>query len=178
MKSLNERLKSEFKHGKILLISIGSEKYRETQRGIVDFLAKTQEKVCYVTLNDPFDCIASNLGNREISGLFFIDCVSSTVKSPKAERNVAFVSSPRALTEISIAIKSALAKGSDFIVFDSISAMLVYEEPLSILKFIHSIVLALRQTKSEAAFIILMEDAASGIFKDLKMFVDGVIEVI
>jgi len=63
------------------------------------------------------------------------------------------------------------------VVLDSISALMVYEQQLPSLKFIHSLVLTLREGKQKALLIILKEDAKDELMKDLTMFVDKILEV-
>jgi len=177
MKSLNRILENELKSGSILLVSISSRDYRDCLKNLVEFSVKKFKKICYVAANDPCGAIRDRVCAGDVSKLFFIDCVSSTVGKHKDENNVIFVSSPQALTEISIVAKKVIQSvGVDFVIFDSISAIMVYEKSLAILKFIHSLVLTCRDAKLAASFIILKEDVGNELLKDLAMFVDKVVE--
>jgi hypothetical protein len=173
MGKASKLIDKEIDGGKILLVSVGSKQYREATGDLMEFSRKFK-KTCYVTLNDPYENIKAKAG----SAMVFIDCVTSTIKSPKSEEGVIFVSSPRALTEISIAIKKAIESFKmDFIIFDSLSALLVYEKSLSAMKFVHSMILTLRNAKTSAVLVILKEDVSEEVMKDLSMFVDKVVEV-
>lgn len=178
MKSLNKILEKEFKNNKILLVSLKSKDYREGMENLMEFSLKKFRKTCYVTLNDPFETIVGKLDGKEITKMFFIDCVASTVKTPEHEKNVIFVSSPRALTEISIAMKKVIEMdGVESVILDSISAMLVYEQSLNVIKFVHNQVLTCREANLVSFFVILREDVSEELMKDLTMFVDKIIEV-
>ena len=170
-------LKQDIKGNKILLFSLGSGSYRKKTKELVRASSSSFKRICYVTFNDPYETLADSIAPGKGSGFFWIDCVSATVKSPKPEHGVTFVSSPHALTEVSIAIKKAIEKEkTEFVILDSISSMLVYEKPLTVLKFIHNISLTLRTSGTGAAFIILREDVNEEVIKDLNMFVDKVSE--
>ena len=65
----------------------------------------------------------------------------------------------------------------DFVIFDSVSVLLVYERSLSAMKFVHNMVLMMRQGNINTVFIILKEDVSEELMKDLSMFVDKVVEL-
>ncbi len=177
MGDIAHTLEAEYKKNKIVLISISSATYREKLKALAEFSMKNFKKVCYVTLNDPQESIAQKLGITDASKVFFIDCVTSTIKPPEPKDGVTFVSSPRAFTEISIALKKAMKEQTtDFAIVDSISALMVYEKSMSVIKFVHSLILTCREGNMSAAFIILKEDVDGSMLKDLTMFVDKVVE--
>ena len=170
-------LKNDIKNNKILLISVKSTVYRDKIKELVSTSSGMFRKICYVTVNDPYKTVASNMPKVK-SEIFWVDCVSSTVKVPKPEKNVTYVSSPHDLTEISISVKNVIEKEkTDFVIFDSISAQLVYEDVSVILRFIHNLTLAFREVNLNVLFIILKEDAIEELMKDLTMFVDKVVEL-
>ncbi len=176
MGSVTTELEKEVGEGKILMLSVGSGIYRNATQEVLDF-SKKFEKTCYVTLNDPYDIIKGKLG-EDVSRVCFIDAVSSTVKTPASDPNAIFVSSPRALTEISIAVKKSITDFKmNFLIFDSVSALLVYEKSVSAMKFIHNMILTLRQGKVTTVFVILKEDVSEEMMKDLSMFVDKIVEI-
>ena len=176
MGNVGTRVGKEIQKNNILMLSVSSKDYRSATSDLIDF-SKNFKKTCYVTLNDSSDSIISKLG-KDSKRVCFIDCVTSTVKKPADREGVIYVSSPRALTEISIALKKAIdGFKMDFVIFDSISALLVYEKSLSAMKFVHNMVLMLRQGNISTVFIILKEDVSEELMKDLSMFVDKVVEV-
>ena len=170
-------IENDIKNNKTLLVSVKSTVYRDKIKKILNISSGIFRKICYVTINDPHKTLASNMPKVK-SEIFWVDCVSSTVKVPKPEKNVIYVSSPHALTEISITIKNVIKKEkTDLVLFDSISAQLVYENVSVILRFIHNLILSLRDANLNALFIILKEDATEELMKDLAMFVDKIVEL-
>jgi len=166
-------IESELKKSGVVLLSVGSKNYRSAVGSLLG-LTKSFRKTCYVTLNDPYDTIRPKAAPSTV----YIDCVTSTIKSPKTAEGVIYVSSPRALTEISIAITKAISGFKmDSLIFDSISALLVYEKSVNALKFIHSAILVLRSADVKTVFVVLKEDVSEELMKDLSMFVDKVLEI-
>jgi len=179
LESLNKILENVLKKRAIILLSFLSKEYRTGMTNLIAFATHTFNKTCYVTLNDPYESIASRLDDEQKSRLFFIDCMTATIKTPETKENVVFVSSPHALTEMSIALKKVMEKGKiDFVIFDSISALLIYEQPLSVLKFVHSLILTSREADLGTSFVILKKDVSEQLMKDLAMFVDKIVEVV
>jgi len=176
MATSNEMLEQELKSDGIFLVSFEGEKYREGVKGILDVATKRFKKICYVTVNDPCETIAGSVGDGKCPNIFFIDCVTSTVKSPKPQDNAVFVSSPHALTEISLALKK-YSQNTDLVIFDSISSMLIYESPSTVLKFIHNLVLIFRTLRKGVIFIMVKEDASNELVKDFTMFVDKILNL-
>ncbi|MCD6477411.1 MAG: hypothetical protein J7K87_00185, partial [Candidatus Aenigmarchaeota archaeon] len=175
--TIEKKLKKVMDDKKITLIYFKSIKYRDVMKDLVGIAYKKFRKICYITLNDPYATIISNLNIKE-EKIVFIDCVTSTVESPKSKKNVIFVSSPHALTEISISLEKAIKnKKVDFVIFDSISAMLIYEDSFTIMKFIHRLVLTFRARSISAFFVIMKEDLSDELMKDLAMFVDKIVGV-
>ena len=167
-------MEKEFARNNIILLKLPSTDYRRCMADILRCSAKKFNRTCYITVNDPYAVIEKKAeGNA--GKVFFIDCVSMKTKKHEPRDNVVFVSSPHALTEISIAVKNALKAGHDVFILDSLSAMFVYEEKLAVLKFVHGLVLAIRETDTKACFVILNEDANEELLKDLSMFVDIVV---
>jgi hypothetical protein len=170
-------IEAGLKDNKILLLSVDSNDYREAMRSVVEFSARKIGRVCYVTLNDPYESIMQKLGEAA-GNILFIDCVTSTIKPPVPKKGVMFVSSPRAFTEISLSVKNAIKEEKvELTVLDSISALMVYEKPVVVLKLVHSLILTCREGNVCVIFVILKEDVDISMLKDLTMFVDKVVEI-
>ena len=137
-------------------------------------------KVCYVTLNKTFKALDESLARSGVdtSAFFFIDAILPTLtgETPKDER-CAFVTSPASLTELAIAISSALGKGYGYLVFDSLTNLLVYEGKAPVAKFLSGLVNKIRRSKTKAVFLALAIDQHSELIEEASMFVDRVIDL-
>ena len=170
-------LEEEVETNQILLFVISKTNYTEMLLDVIRAVEKVSDKVCYVTLNRPYNNIVSQLKNNRIddSKFLFVDAITSTVQTPKQVENCIFVQSPDALTDLSLAFSQALGK-CDTALFDTMSTLVIYQDIGSVLKFIHNIVTKLRIGNKKGVLIALKEDSEE-LIKDLHMFVDKVVDL-
>jgi hypothetical protein len=155
--------------GQISVVIVSNSKYSSGLQKTISSVSG--KKICYVSLNKPYITIAETV-KLNPKNVTFIDCVSGGVAKPKGY-NVIFVSSPKALTDLSIDIVENMKK-SEVIIFDALSTLLVYNDAATVIKFVHSIVSKIRTTKTKIIFMTLREDTNTDMMKDLSMFVDKV----
>jgi hypothetical protein len=86
------------------------------------------------------------------------------------------VSSPKALTEMSITIGKVLELGKiEALIFDSLSTLLVYTDPSTVVKFTHSLISLLRSKNVSGLLMCVEGGASSNMVKDISMFADKVV---
>lgn len=170
---------SELKEHSIILAIMG-ESYQQSIKEMVEEVQKEYKKICYITVNKPYIALTQMLKENKAdpSKILFIDAITKTVMRPKTADNCIFISSPAALTELSITVTKTCKNYQPELVFiDSLSSFLVYEKGPPLVKFSHSLINGFRQYGTKAIMVILQEDYDDSLLKDLKMFVDKVIKV-
>ena len=170
----------DFGSSSIALVIVKKEEYRSSLPQMISSLSSSSSKTAYVCINSPYNFVSGMVKKLglEKEKFFFIDTVTRNVQEPPKADDCIFVSSPNALTEISLAISKALnEKKCDALFFDTLSALLIYENAHSIIHFTHSILTKLQISSGKAVFIALKEDLNSELVKDLYMFVDKVIDL-
>ena len=168
------------KDNQISIFSIPSLKYNKNIKAIAKAVSDHKKGTTYVSLNKPYQTILNDIkkAGANPENFSFIDAVSAKVSSAQSGGKAVFVSSPRAMTEISIAITKSVSKfKSDCVMFDSLSTLLVYEGTSTVLRFVHSIISNIRVKGKSCVFTILKEDLSSELVKDLSMFVDKIVEL-
>ena len=172
---MSNDLKKNIKDNQIVVIVVTRGQYKSSTEKIAYLESCIFKKICYVTLNKSYDTLTKDFESRKIDldKILFIDSVSGKVDSQKG---VIFVSSPKALTELSITIADVLKKDVDSFVFDSISTLLVYVQPETSIKFIHFIISKIRSDNKNCALIALDSDMSTSLMKDVSMFVDKVVD--
>ncbi|MEK6943633.1 MAG: hypothetical protein AABX00_06225 [Nanoarchaeota archaeon] len=173
-------LQTEIGSNNIILLMVSKEGYRKGILDVSQFLDKNSSKVCYVCVNEPYGFVSGNLAKSgiDVKKFFFIDTLTRNVQEPPHADNCIFVSSPSALTEISLAFSKALNEmHCDASIFDTLSTMLVYEKPHAIIQFVHNLLTKLRISSGKAIFVTLKDDVNSELTKDLFMFVDKVVDM-
>lgn len=172
-------LADEMRGKQIILVVFPKSKYMSNLMEVIKAVDATSKKICYVSLNKPYNSVISNLktNNLNIDKYFFIDVLTSTVKAPAPTDNCEFVQSPSALTDISLAFTKAIQEeGCDNALFDAISTLTIYQDIGEIIKFTQNMMTKARVSNVKSVYIALKEDSAE-LVKDLTMFVDGVIEL-
>ncbi len=175
-----EDMKRAIKENDIILVLVPNEKYSEKINDVAGIAANLSEKVCYVSANKPYTTLVKNFEKAKIdtSKFCFIDCVTKSPSGTKAGGRVVCVSSPKALTEMNIAMKKLLeANKPGITVFDSLSTLLIYEDSSVVTRFVHSIISVFRSLGSKGVLISLKDEVKNELVKDLGMFVDKVVEM-
>lgn len=174
-----EGVKEAIKENDIILVLVPNDKYSEKINEITEIAAKLSEKICYVSANKPYTTLIKNFEKSKIdtSKFCFIDCVTRSAAGSEAGGRVVCVSSPKALTEMNIAMKKVLdADKPGITVFDSLSTLLIYEDSSVVTRFVHSIISVFRSLGSKGVLISLKDEVKNELVKDLSMFVDKVVE--
>lgn len=171
-------IQKELELNQIILLITSSAGYNTMTTGILKKLGES--KVCYVTLNKTHQAIKELFLKKgiKIKNLVFIDCISKTIKKcPDYAEGCYFVQSPAALTEISLAITKVLDQNFSYLIFDSLTNLLIYNKRAPVAQFVSVIANNIRETKTKALFYTLSITEQEELIKETEMFVDKVIDV-
>ncbi|MBN1793053.1 hypothetical protein JW826_05205 [Candidatus Woesearchaeota archaeon] len=172
-------LQDDIKNNQIVLIVVTKTNYQSHIDEIIKAVDASSEKICYAALTKPYNSIIATLKklNLDSGKYFFIDVLTSTIKTPAPDPNCEFIQAPSALTEISLAYTKAVQeKGCKNTLFDSISTLTVYQEEGEVIKLVHTLINKARVNNLKSVYIALQEDNQE-LIKDIFMFVDSVIEI-
>ncbi len=171
-------IKKELKENKTLLLIMPGLGYNSI---ILDILRNLSgKKICYVTLNKTYNSLNEIFNKKKIKtgGISFIDTISKTIKDmPNRKNKCYFCSSPGALTEISITISKVLEHDFDYLVFDSLANLLIYQDNDSVAKFLLKISNKIRESNTKAIFYALNVKEQGELIKEAGIFVDKVIKI-
>jgi len=148
---INNVLKS-LGSNKVVLFIIDPKKYQSIHVKILKGIIKIKKfSGIYITVNKPYDALIEYLKKNKIptENIFFIDAISKSVSQEiRLTENCLFIPSPSHLTDLGIALTQALEsmkeKKSKFLILDSISTLLIYNDFETVAKFVHFIVSRLR----------------------------------
>ncbi|MFH0874633.1 MAG: hypothetical protein V1859_01760 [archaeon] len=170
-------IKEDLLNSEVTLVVMSKGNYIKNSQELLSLVSSISNKVCYVTLNKPSNTIVNALKSRNIeaSKFYFVDAITNTVQSTTNTNNCTYISSPTALTDISLAFSEGLSdKGCDNAIFDTISTLIVYQDINSVIKFTHNLITKIRVLGKKSVFVALKEDSEE-LVKDLNMFVDSVV---
>ncbi|PLW79788.1 hypothetical protein C0585_05910 [Candidatus Woesearchaeota archaeon] len=146
---------------------------------VVKILGENYGKVLYVSLNRLYNPLKRKMqmDGVDISKFIFVDCATKTaVANPPEAQDCIYVSSPDALTEMSIAITKSIQNSyPDLILFDSLSTLLIYENPNVATQFIHSLTNKMNSFGIKIVFTVLDGEKEKPLISNLNMLMDKVI---
>ena len=163
---------ASLKKGEIAALVIPDKSYASRMRELVSSLSADYERICYVSVSKPYSVVSDSIKKygADPGKFFFVDC---TQKQGKEGGQVVFVSSPKALTEMSITIGKVIELGKiEALILDSLSTLLVYEDQSTVVKFAHSLISTLRAKKVTGVLVCMEGGKAAEAVKDISMFVD------
>ncbi len=170
----NNLLSQLKKNQNVVLIS-SSRDHEKTMSELHKAVSKKFKKICMITVNKSFSALIEKFQKQGIdySNYYFIDCISKKNMIVEQSKQCLYVSSPTALTELALAMGKL--RQVDLIILDNISSLLLYNKAAEVLKFLHSMMTKIRQTKTRAIYSILKESKKEFV-ADLTMFADAVVE--
>ncbi|MBU0460572.1 MAG: hypothetical protein KKH52_04690 [Nanoarchaeota archaeon] len=170
-------LEQELCKNEILLSVFSQDYYNASLLGVVKELK--HKKICYVTLNKTSAGLEKYFHFHQVNtnNLFFIDAVSKSVTNSPHQDNVLLISSPAALTELSIAITEALKLGVfDLVLFDSLSTLNIYSlKGRATEKFTYQLINKIKSKQKQGIFTCLEGDLETSLVKNSFMYVDKVL---
>ena len=171
-------IKKELVSNKTVLFIMPGEEYNEI---IVDILKQLSGKsVCYVTLNKTYSSLQELFKKKKINtnNIVFIDAISKTIKNTPAQtKGCYFCSYPGALTEISLTISKFLKHNFEYLIFDSLTNLLIYQQEGPVAQFLSNLANKIRDSNTKAVFYVLSVKAQDELIKETEMFVDKVVEL-
>jgi hypothetical protein len=170
-------LKEILENNQVLLVVLPNNDYSEN---LVKCLKCCKEKkIGYVTTNKGYWALNNYFEKEKINtnSMFFIDCVSKTIGTPKIAKNCTFISSPNALTELSIACKGLIKLNVPLIVIDSLSTLAIYKKSSTLIKFVHDLTNKARESSTKLVWLISDKDRKTPLFQNLGMIVDNTVEM-
>jgi len=170
----------------IVLIVSSADVYSIAQEVALRVLIKKKEMYgAYVTFNRPYNTLKISIAEQgiDVSKLFFIDLITESAGGSaerSSEDKCFFVSSPKNLTELSILMEQAmlrLPREKRFVFIDSISTMLIYNDPDTVLRFIHSLTGKMRLLGITGIIFLLEKESDEKFKAQVAQFCDKVISI-
>ena len=146
-------IKKELSESQTILLLMPADGYNDAV--VQHMRALSKKSVCYVTLSKTFESMKELFGKEKIGmeNIVFIDAISKTIrKMPDQADGCYFVSSPNSLTELEIAVIKVLRHNIEYLVFDSLSTLLVYQKNAPVAKFVSALANNARGGNAKALF--------------------------
>jgi len=164
----------------IVLTLIDPMHYQEATIDILSYFAKKLPRGIYVTLNKPFSVLMKNFENAGVpaGSLFFVDGITN-VPSLEEGKDHACLGSGIDLSNLCIGISKAvnMFEGEKFLLLDSLSTLLIYNDPKSVSKFAHLLTEKMRRWNTSGSLLTVEMNAEKDVVSQLAPFCDKVVKI-
>jgi hypothetical protein len=164
----------------VFTILIPSISYPNQMGKLFRFAAETWKLVCLISINKPSSTIFETLKHAGIKrdSFLIVDAISIGAGLGKRERNVTYVSSPKAITELGIKVGNLLKQRKPrVLIFDSVAGLLIHVRESEVLEFMHMLISRARGTGIPVILPVFREDLDTPAIKNLNMFADAVVDL-
>lgn len=164
----------------VVLVLIDPIRYQDA---VVEFLRYFTSKVqrgIYVTLNKPFAVLTRNFEKAEIpvDTLFFVDAITNVGAVQEQPTHVC-LGTEKDLSSLCIAISKAVNRfsGEKFLILDSLSTLLIYNDQKAVAKFAHLLSEKMRRWETSGLLLTVEMNAERDVVLQLAPFCDKVVRI-
>ena len=167
--------------GGIILLETSADKSFETSLASVKHLLKNNDNGIIISANRPYNNLMSvyKKNNIDTSKIFVLDLISKSQNAEIDAKNVKYLENVSALTNISLAINECIKilNGKKFIFIDSITTMLLHNEPYIFARFIHSVLTRMRVNGIEGLLVSLEDRTNREVRAEIAQLCDKVVKI-
>jgi KaiC/GvpD/RAD55 family RecA-like ATPase len=160
----------------VALAVVDASEYEETNTAMIKQFIDEKVPGVYVTLSKPYEKAKRVLEKAKVDTekIIFIDAITKTVSGVERDENVLLIGNPENLSDLSIAIDQAVTAlpKQKFIFFDSLSVLLIYNEPAIVARFIHLLAGKMHVWKVKGIIVSLKRKKDEELIKELIPFCD------
>ncbi|MBU2559428.1 hypothetical protein KKA03_00860 [archaeon] len=173
---------AEIKETYIVLLVTPAAKYQNVNLELLKYMITENDLPgVYITVNKPYTVMKKQLeGIVDTKRIIFIDAVSKARGDKQVEEGVLLIDSPKNLTDISIAISEAansIPEARKFILFDTLSTLLLYNSAGTVARFTHYLVGRMREWGAEGILLSIEKEEGEDIISQISQFCDVTIHI-
>lgn len=172
-------LQKELNEGRTLLAVIPTREYAATVNSLLKQLNKDYSRIMYISLNKLITPLRREMEAQglQLDKFSFIDGITKTaIPNPPTIHNCTYIPSPDDLTKLGIATTKVLQTfDPDCLFFDSLSSLLIYEDPGVVNQFVHSLVNKVNAYGTRAVFTCLDGQKEEEVVRGLSLILDRVV---
>ena len=168
--------------GWIVLVETSVEKSLEVSLAATKILTNKNYNGIILSASRPYPNLVSlyKKNNIDIKKIFVLDCISKSQNANLEDtKNVLYLENVSDLTNLLISINEYVKriKGNKFIFVDSITTMLIYNQPNIFARFIHSILTEMRMSGINGLLISLEKETNKDVRAEIAQLCDKVIRI-
>jgi len=171
---LKERISNAIKINQSIGILLPGNNYADLVQALFERIYdNTDEFWVYLTVTKPYENLTKQYDYlKQSNNVKFIDCISRAAGISKADQNCIFVESPTMLEKISLEIMNQFKEVGDdakkYLVIDSLSNMIIYNDPEIVTEFFYHI---LNRTRAKDIHMISLAIEEEGLNQHLNRLI-------
>jgi len=171
---LKERISNAIKINQSIGILLPGSNYSDVVQALFEYIHdQTEEAWVYLTVTKPYDTIIKQYDYlSEAKNIKFIDCISRAAGILRTDSNCIYVESPTMLEKIGLEIMNTFKEVDEgakkFLVIDSLSNLIIYNDPEIVTEFFYHIV---NRTRAKDINIISIAIEEEGLEKHLNRLI-------
>jgi len=164
----------------VVLAMIDPIRYQEAVVELLRYFMGKVPRGIYVSLNKPYTVLAKNFEKSGIpvDSLFFVDAITN-VPAIQEETDHSCLGSSVDLSSLCIATSKAVNRFTEdkFIVLDSLSTLLIYNESKAVAKFAHLLTEKMRRWNTSGSLLTVEMNTEKDVVFQLAPFCDKVVRI-
>jgi len=183
VQGLKERITNAAFMNKSLGIILPGNNYHDLTHAIFEYIKETSNNNwVYVTISKPFNVLRKEMSDiMDPSSIFFIDCVSRAAGIQTKNPQCYFLDSPSQLEQLILEIvnivKNNTKDNESFIILDTISSLLLYNDELLVAEFFTHLINNMNIYNTHTISLCLEEEMTDQMNKMLYLKNDKIIKV-
>jgi archaellum biogenesis ATPase FlaH len=183
VQGLKERIANAAFVNQSLGIILPGNNYHDLTHAIYEYINETpNNNWVYVTTSKPFNAIKKEMSNvMDSSSVFFIDCVSRAAGIQTKDPQCYFLDSPSQLEQLILEIvnivKNKPKDNESFVILDTISSLLLYNDELLVAEFFTHLINNMNLYNTHTISLCLEEEMTDQMNKMLYLKNNKIIKV-
>jgi len=170
--SLKERVSKAVAFNQSVGVVLPSSNYSDLIQAFFEYIrSRPEDAWVYVTITKPYENIVKQFGElAESKNIRFVDCISRAAGITKTDPNCVYVESPSMLEKLGLEIinifKTVDEKTNKYLILDSLSTLIVYNDQDIVTEFFYHLA---NRTRSRNIHIISLAIEEEGMEKFNKL---------
>ena len=165
----------------IVLLETNPDSSLDTYIAVIKLLAKKNNKGIIISANRPYITLMKlyEQHNIDTKNMFILDLISKNQNELLKAKNVIFLNNISALTDIALSFNDCLKTIPEkkFVVIDSITTMLMHNQPYVFARFIHSMLTIMRLNQIGGILISIDMKTNKDVRAEIAQLCDKVIKL-
>lgn len=180
---LKERISNSITANQSIGILLPGSNYSEFVEAMFERIHdKPEEAWVYVTISKPYDTLIKQYGLlSELRNIRFIDCISRAAGITKTDPNVTFVESPTMLEKLGLEIMNIFKKVDEktekYLIIDSLTNLIIYNDPEIVTEFFYHIINRARAREIHTISLAIEDEGLESYLNRLIYLNDKILKV-